>query len=207
MFSILALALLPTAASFGLSPATFGVRAPTTALSAKVGLFYSTTTGNTETCGNHIAEAISGAGLSADELTDIADGDDFGSYDSIIAGAPTWHTGADSERSGTSWDSWLYDELPNLDLKGKKVAIFGCGDQQGYGDNYCDAAGELYDQFKAAGCEIVGMTSTEGYLHADSKAEVGGKFVGMMFDEDNQDDMSEERAKTWVAQLKGEGIF
>jgi flavodoxin I len=51
------------------------------------------------------------------------------------------------------------------------------------------------------------MTSTEGYLHSDSKAEVGGKFVGMMFDEDNQDDMSEERAKTWVAQLKGEGIF
>jgi len=28
-----------------------------------------------------------------------------------------------------------------------------------------------------------------------------------MFDEDNQYDMSEDRAKAWVEQLKGEGFF
>lgn len=85
--------------------------------------------------------------------------------------------------------------------------MFGVGDQLSYGDNYCDAAGELYDQFKAAGCTIVGMTSTDGYEHAESKAEVDGKFVGMMFDEDNEYDKSEDRAKAWVDQLKGEGLF
>lgn len=37
--------------------------------------------------------------------------------------------GADTERSGTSWDEFLYNDLPSLDLKGKKVAIFGLGDQ------------------------------------------------------------------------------
>ena len=47
----------------------------------------------------------------------------------MIVGAPTWHTGADEQRSGTSWDDWLYDTLPNLDLDGKKVAIFGVGEQ------------------------------------------------------------------------------
>ena len=32
----------------------------------------------------------------------------------------------------TAWDQWLYDELPKLDLKGKKLAVFGAGDQMGY---------------------------------------------------------------------------
>ena len=66
----------------------------------------------------------------------------------------------------------------------------------------------LYDQFKAAGCTMMGMTGTDGYDHLESKAEIEpGKFCGCMFDEDNQYDMSEDRAKAWVAQLKGEGFF
>ena len=40
-----------------------------------------------------------------------------------------------------------------------------------------------------------------------SKAEIDGKFCGLMLDEDNQYDLSEERAKAWVAQLKEEGFF
>jgi flavodoxin I len=125
----------------------------------------------------------------------------------LIVGAPTWHTDAESERSGTTWDEWLYETLPNLDLDGKKVAIFGCGDQESYGDYYCDAAGELYDQFKAKGATIFGATSTDGYNHEASKAEVDGKFVGLMCDEDNQYDESEGRAQAWIAQLKEEGFF
>lgn len=158
-------------------------------------------TGNTETCGNHIVEALKGAGVDASDLTDIGDADGVDSFDSLIVGAPTWHTGADSERSGTAWDEvggwrakrgrsprrgeagrseatrrvsstyfkltrriaprlglppqWLYDTLPSLDLSGKKVAVFGCGDQEGYADNYCDAAGELFDQVRS--CERGGM--------------------------------------------------
>ena len=34
----------------------------------------------------------------------------------------------------------------------------------------------------------------------------GDKFVGCAFDEDNQPELSEERAKNWVTQIKGEGI-
>ena len=124
----------------------------------------------------------------------------------LIVGAPTWHTDADTERSGTTWDDWLYSTLPDLDLSGKKVAVFGVGDQQSYNDYYCDAAGELYDLFEAKGCTMVGMTSTDGYDHSASKAEKDGKFVGLMCDEDNQYDMSEDRAKAWVEQLKSEGF-
>ena len=81
--------------------------------------------------------------------------------DALICGAPTWHTGADEQRSGTAWDEFLYDRLPSLDLSGKKVAIFGLGDQGSYGDNYCDAAGELYDCFSAQGATMVGLTATD----------------------------------------------
>ena len=56
------------------------------------------------------------------------------SPDSIIVGAPTWNTDEEEERSGTEWDTWLYNSLPKLDLSGKKVAVFGVGDQQSYND-------------------------------------------------------------------------
>lgn len=47
-------------------------------------------------------------------------------YDNIIVGAPTWNTGAETERSGTSWDQVGKEELGNL--RGKTVACFGLGD-------------------------------------------------------------------------------
>ena len=176
-------------------------RAPTAAMAMKTGVFYSTTTGNTET----VAGYINAAAPNAEEAMDISEVDDLSGYDSIIVGAPTWHTGADKERSGTAWDEWLYDVLPGLGFSGK-VAIFGVGDSLSYADNYVDAAGELYDCFTGAGATHVGSVSTDGYQHVDSKAVRGGSFVGMMFDEDNEYDKSEERAGAWVAQLKGEGM-
>mmetsp|Transcript_3344 Transcript_3344/g.5124 ORF Transcript_3344/g.5124 Transcript_3344/m.5124 type:complete len:204 (+) Transcript_3344:166-777(+) len=174
-----------------------------TALNAKVGIYYSTQTGNTEVVADYIAQA---AGLEIADIGDVSDDTVLG-LDSIIVGAPTWHTDEEVERSGTEWDSWLYSNLPNLDLSGKKVAVFGVGDQQSYTDYYCDAAGELYDEFKKVGCTMCGYTSTDGYDHQASKAERDGKFIGLMCDEDNQYDMSEDRAKAWVEQLKGEGFF
>ena len=30
-------------------------------------------------------------------------------FDGLVVGAPTWNTGADSERSGTGWDDVLND--------------------------------------------------------------------------------------------------
>ena len=117
-----------------------------------------------------------------------------------------------------------YDRLPSLDLSGKKVGIFGLGDQGGYSDNFCDAAGELfapasrgrddfrdiwsfrYDCLTAQGATVVGMTSQDGYDHTDSKAVRDGMFCGLLCDEDNEYDKSEERATAWVEQLKSEGV-
>ena len=54
---------------------------------------------------------------------------------------------------------------------------------------------------------MMGFTSTDGYDHSSSKSERDGKFIGLMCDEDNQNDLSEGRAKAWVDQLKEEGFF
>merc|ERR1719191_2493383 len=182
-----------------------GGRAMTRArtVEAKVGLIYSTMTGNTETVAGYVA-AATGA-----EMTDIADCsvDDLMSFDGLICGAPTWHTGADTERSGTAWDDFLYGDLTSMDLSGKKVAVFGLGDQAGYGDNFCDAMDELVSCFSKQGADIIGSWSADGYDHMESKSIDGdGKFVGLPCDEDNQPDLSEERAKSWVDQLKSEGM-
>ena len=66
-------------------------------------------------------------------------------------------------------DGFLFETLPGLDVSGKKVAIFGVGDQSTYSANFCDAAGEIYDLMTAAGATVVGMTSTDGYEHEESK--------------------------------------
>ena len=195
------LSLLPAVAT-GFTVMPGNAARATTSLDGSV-VYYSTSTGNTETVGQYIADAAS---VSLEEIGDASEAEVAG-YDSLIVGAPTWHTGADEQRSGTSWDDFLYDTLPNIDLEGKNVAVFGMGDQQGYGDNYCDAAGELYDLFSAKGCKMFGLTSTDGYDHTESKAERDGKFVGLMLDEDNQYDLSEDRCKAWVEQLKTEGFF
>merc|ERR1711907_313679 len=196
-------ALFAGADAFNVAPIAMTARASrTNDINMAVGLLYSTTTGNTETVAGYIAEAT---GIDAVDIADLS-GDDVAAFDGIIVGAPTWHTGADTERSGTAWDEFIYGDLTSLDLKGKKVAIFGVGDQSGYADNYCDAMDELKSCFSAQGAEIVGSWSTDGYDHEESKSIADGKFVGLATDEDNQPEMSEERVAAWITQIQGEGM-
>ncbi|MCG3719261.1 flavodoxin, partial [Aliarcobacter butzleri] len=49
-----------------------------------------------------------------------------------------------------------------------------------------------------------GFTSTEGYYHDGSKAQIDDKFVGLVIDEDNQSDLTDERIENWVNNIKSE---
>merc|ERR1712216_1092965 len=163
---------------------------------AEVGLFYSTSTGNTEAAADWIKQKFGG---------EITDPTDLEGYSSLIVGAPTWNTGADEGRSGTAWDE-VIEEIKDLDLSGKKVAVFGCGDSSSYGDYFCDAIEEVYSAMKDAGATMVGFVDPSGYDFAESKSVIDGKFCGLPLDEDNESDMTEDRVAAWCAQISGEGL-
>jgi len=181
-----------------------------TTLFAKVGVFFGSSTGNTEHAADLITQEIGSDAQGPYDIDTIKGGisSEFMKYDALVVGTPTWNTGADRERSGTSWDEIYYGEMQeDLTISGKKVAVFGLGDQCSYAENYADASGELHDVFKNLGCRMIGYTSQEGYEHEDSKAIRGNKFCCLLLDEVNQEDMTGNRIKTWVAQLRDEGLF
>lgn len=167
---------------------------------ANIGLFYGTQTGYTQTAAEMIQKEFGGE--SVVEIYDISkvEPSDFEQYANIIIGCPTWNVGLLQD----DWDSFYENELDNVDFSGKKVAYFGEGDQDGYADSFQDAMGILEEKISEQGGETVGYWSTEGYDFNESKAVRDGKFVGLALDEDNQSDLTEERIKTWVAQLKQE---
>jgi len=176
---------------------------------ASIGIFYASWRGRTEAAAGHLeaATGIEATNIQAGGRSAPPFAEDFVEYDAIMVGTPTYNTGACDHRSETNWDDWLYEVLPTLAISGKRVAVFCTGDQKHYHENFCDAAGELYDKFEEAGCTMMGSTSTDGYSYSWSKAERDGKFIGQMFDEKSQQHLSEGRAKAWVEQLKSEGFF
>ncbi|MEA5451454.1 flavodoxin FldA [Leptolyngbya sp. CCNP1308] len=163
----------------------------------QIGLFFGTQTGNTQTIAEAIQSEFGGDGVVT--LQDVADAspDDFADYPYLIIGCPTWNIG----ELQSDWEG-LYDELDEIDFSGKQVAYFGVGDQVGYADNFQDAMGILAEKITGLGATTVGQWPTDGYEFDSSKAVQDGKFVGLALDEDNQPELTSDRIKTWVAQLK-----
>ncbi|NJL09424.1 MAG: flavodoxin FldA [Calothrix sp. SM1_7_51] len=167
-------------------------------MSKKIGLFYGSTTGKTESAAELIRDEFGGDTVTLIEVSQT-DGSEFDDYEYIIIGCPTWNIG----ELQSDWDG-LYQELDGVDFNGKTVAYFGTGDQIGYEDNFQDAMGILEEKISEQGGKTVGYTSTDGYEHKESKAVKDDKFVGLALDEDNQSDLTDKRIQAWVAQLKKE---
>lgn len=165
----------------------------------KIGLFYGSDTGYTEGVAQQILEIV---GASNIEVHDInrAKPADFEQYQQIIIGLSTWHDG----QLQSDWDTF-YEDFETIDFSGKAVAFFGLGDQIGYAEYFIDGVGILGDVVYENGGEIIGVWPTEGYDFEASKAEFQeGWFLGLAIDEDNQSDLTMDRVKSWVAQIKEE---
>lgn len=197
---------------------------------ARVGVFYGEPTprhhagepgvNRTEAVAKLIAAE---AGVEATFFEKPYDSYDWAAYDAIIVGSPTYNTGDSHYRSSTDWDDWLYCNLPQVDFSDKNVAVFGSGvgwvgsnkdgSLHGYGDNFGDAMGELYDRFAEAGARMFGSTPENhdfengGYNFTKSKFVRNGMFMGQIFDNKEQEELSPGRAKYWVRQLRDEGFF
>lgn len=164
----------------------------------KVGLFYGTSTVKTADIAKKIQVAFGDTSIGVVAIEE-AWRKDFEGYDNIILGTSTWFDG----ELPTYWDEILPD-LTDLKLKGKKVAIFGLGNQVDYPENFVDGIGLLAETFESGGAVIVGQTSTEGYTFERSKALRDGKFLGLAIDIETQADKTDKRISDWVAQLKKE---
>ena len=167
---------------------------------AKIGLFYGTQTSNTQTVAELIQKEFGGDDVVTIQDISRTEPTDLDEYQIVIIGGPTWNVG----EIQSEWESFDDDQLDSSDFSGKKVAYFGEGDQIGYPDTFQDAMGMLEEKISELGGETVGYWSTEGYDFSDSKALRDDKFVGLALDEDNQSELTEERIKAWVAQLKPE---
>ncbi len=165
----------------------------------KIGLFYNVGSHKTAKVAEIITQKLGADSVTVVDVTKAAESD-FKTFDKLIFGVPTWFDG----ELPSYWDE-LVPLIEDISFKGKKVAIFGNGNQKDYSENFGDAVGIMAEIMQLAGAKIVGHTSTSKYAFQASKALVdGNKFCGLILDFENQAKMNDERITHWVTQLKQE---
>ncbi|WP_413111071.1 flavodoxin FldB [Thaumasiovibrio sp. DFM-14] len=166
----------------------------------KVGLFYGSSTCYTEMAAEKIRAQL-GTGLVTLHNVKTAPLVLTQDYDLLIFGISTWDFGELQEDWAAAWS-----QLEQLDLSNKAIALFGLGDQEGYGEWFLDAMGLLHDALLDCEADIIGYWPTQGYQFEASKAITADSdfFVGLALDEDSQYDLSDERIAVWCEQIMQE---
>ncbi len=163
-----------------------------------IGIFYGSTSGATKT----VAERIQKAFGKKAELHDIKEAniEMIQGYTNLIFGTSAWGIGDMQD----DWEDFI-DELNEVDFKGKSVALFGTGDQDEYPESFVDGLGTLYCRLPDKSV-VVGSWPKEGYDYYFSLAEKDDNFVGLVIDEHQQADKTDERIAKWVDKLKKEMV-
>jgi len=167
---------------------------------SKIGLFFGSDEGNTESIAHRIARRLGEGAVDIHDIGDVTQLE-FLNYDKLILGIPTWDFG----QIQSDWEDF-WEDVEAIDFSGKTVAFVGLGDQFGYGDFFLDAMGMLHDVVITSADKIIGYWPTEGYDYDASKAEVPGQklFVGLAIDEDQQSELTADRLNRWCAQIHDE---
>lgn len=162
----------------------------------KAGIFYGSSTGTTEEVAKLIAKKLN---ISAKDVHDVTvlTPELVNRYDTLLLGTSTWG-------DGEMQDDWndIIEELKTMDLSGKTIALFGCGDSQGNSDTFCGGMGELYKKLKGTGATFIGAVPAADYDFDDSSAVENDKFIGLAIDEINEGrKVTEKRVEDWTAIL------
>jgi len=164
----------------------------------RTAIIYSFNTKKTSKVAERIREAFNDDAIEMINAEDLTP-EKFLEYEQLILGVPTWFDG----ELPNYWDEFV-PALEDLDLKGKKIALFGLGDQKGYPENFLDGVGIMAEILEEQGATLVGFTSTEGYEFEGSLARRGAQFAGLAIDYENQGSMNKERVAAWVEKLRQE---
>lgn len=162
-----------------------------------IGIFYGSATGTTEKVARRIGELLK---LDADDIHDVASTapSKTGDYGVLVLGTSTWG-------SGDLEDDWydFLDGLEALDLRGKKIALFGCGDET-MSDTFCSAVGELHDRLVNTGATFIAPYDTIGYTFDNSAAKPADDLeaYGLLLDEVNHPELTETRLRGWTDLVK-----
>ncbi|MGL5303518.1 MAG: flavodoxin domain-containing protein, partial [Aeromonas sp.] len=99
----------------------------------KIGLFYGSTTCYTEMAAEKICALLGPEHVDLHNIKEVSLRQ-MEQYSILILGISTWDFGELQEDWASRWD-----EIAELQLAGRIVALFGLGDQLGYGEWYQDA--------------------------------------------------------------------
>ncbi|MCP5413027.1 MAG: flavodoxin [Chromatiaceae bacterium] len=175
---------------------------------AQIGIFFGTDSGTTRLIAKKIAKKLKlrlGDEAVAKPLNvNRATPDDLLAHSSLIMGTPTYGKGAlPGKAHRNTEESWLefLSQLAGRDLSGRRIALYGLGDQEEYPAHFLDAMRELHDFFSAAGAEMVGGFNTDGFQFERSRAVVGGRFVGLALDQHLQHLLTDERIDAWLDEV------
>lgn len=159
-------------------------------------IIFGSSTGCTEAVANTIAEKLGVDSGAVVNVTDL-DADQVASAEVLLLGSSSWG-------DGEMQDDWFdgINALKAVDLNGKLVGLFGCGDCESNGETFCGGLGQLYRELDGTGVTFIGAVPTDGYTFGDSEAVVDGQFVGCALDETNEDDKTEGRINTWIEALR-----
>jgi len=171
---------------------------------ARVGIFFGTDTGNTRRIAKDIAKELGSAIAAKPVNVRNAAVAEMLAYDALILGTPTYGEGQlpglSTGNATESWEEFL-PKMAGQDFSGKKVAIYGLGNQKGYPEEFVDAMFYLHDRFAQCGATMIGSWATEGYTFRASKAVVDNRFVGLALDHENQKVLTPARLDTWLKLL------
>lgn len=166
---------------------------------SKTGIFYSFHTNKTSGISEKIIEAFGKENLEVVNAEEVNE-DNFMQFDNYIIGVATWWDG----ELPNYWDEFV-PAIEDMNLSGKKFAIYGLGDQVHYPENFNDGVGIFAELVESRGAEVVGYTSREGYHYESSRAECGdNQFCGLCLDQETQPRLSKDRIAKWVNDLKSQ---
>lgn len=170
----------------------------------KIGIFFGTDTGSTRLVAKKIYNLLGEEIADKPKNINRTSPAELLQYSALILGTPSYGVGdLPGLAVGCQEPNWaeFVPYLDDVDLTGKRVALFGLGHQERYAERFASSLIQLYRVFYGYGAEIVGRWSTDGYQFKHSDSIIDNQFVGLVIDQRGQPHLTDERIQTWLGQV------